>query len=152
MKTILKTILASALCSLMLISCGGLKPQDVAHGVKETYYHYWHDQRKHERGIKFNVQMKGERLNMIDLGTLEVNGHSLALESELIEPLDRDALSTLNIWAIYKEKKGKKDTDFTPPANTLFGQEPFPNAVMNYSVQGKSQQLNIKSFDYKPKG
>lgn len=136
----------------MLIGCNTLKPQDIVHATDETSYHYWYNERSHERGIKFNIIITGERLNVIDVENLVVQNKTLPVEVELIEPLDRDKKSTLIISGTYKEKKAKTETEFKALPNTLFGKDPFKNAVMNYSVKGKKAQMDIKEFIFKPKG
>lgn len=137
---------------LAMVGCSTLKPQDIIHNTVETSYHFWHNERQHERGIKFNVIIKGERLNNIMVENIVIQGQTLPVEVTLDEPLDRDQVSTLTISAIYKEKKGKKEKSFKPLPNTLFGKKPYKNGIMNYSIQGKSDQVEIKEFTFKAKG
>lgn len=152
MKKQISSLIVLLSTFLLLIGCRTLQPQDIVYVTDETSYHYWHNERMHERGIKFNIILTGERLNVINAQDLIVNNQTLAVETELIEPLDRDKKSTLIISATYKEKKGKKETEYKELPNTLFGKEPFKNAVLNYTVQGKKAQMDVQEFIFKPKG
>ena len=136
----------------MLIGCKTLQPQDIVYITDETSYHYWHNERMHERGIKFNIIITGERLNVLKIDNLVIQNQTIPVETELIEPLDRDKKSTLIISATYKEKKAKTDTEYKKLPNTLFGKEPFKNGVLNYAVKGTKAQMDIKEFVFKPKG
>lgn len=137
---------------LTLVGCSSLKPQDIVHNTVETSYHFWHNERQHERGIKFNIIIKGERLNNIEVENIVVHGTTIPVETKLVEPLDRDAVSTLYISAIYKEKKGKKEKSFKKLPNSLFGKDPYKNGIMNYSIKGKSDKVEINEFIFKTKG
>ena len=152
MKKQISSLIVLLSTFLVLVGCSSLKPQDIVHITDETSYHYWHNERMHERGIKFNIIMTGERLNVIDVENLIIQNQTLPVEVELIEPQDRDKKSTLIISATYKEKKKKTETEYKKLPNSLFEKEPFKNGVLNYSVKGKKAQMNIEEFVFKPKG
>lgn len=152
MKKQISSLIVLLSTFVMLIGCKSLQPQDIVYVTDETSYHYWHNERMHERGIKFNIIITGERLNVIHVEDLIINNKTLAVESELIEPLDRDKKSTLIISATFKEKKAKTDTEYKKSPNSLFGKDPFKNGVLNYTIQGKKAQMDVKEFIFKPKG
>lgn len=152
MKKQISSLVVLLSAFVMLIGCKSLQPQDIVYVTEETSYHYWHNERKFERGVKFNIIITGERLNVIDVQDLIVNNQTIPVEINLIEPLDRDKKSTLIISATYKEKKAKTDKEFKVLPNSLFGKEPFKNSVLNYSVKGTKAQMEVKEFVFKPKG
>lgn len=152
MKKQISSLIVLLSTFFILIGCKSLQPQDIVHITDETSYHYWHNERMHERGIKFNIIITGERLNVIKVENLIIQNQTLPVEVKLIEPLDRDKKSTLIISGTYKEKKAKTDPEFKVLPNTLFGKDPFKNGVLNYSVKGKKAQMDIQEFVFKPKG
>jgi len=152
MKKQISSLIVLLSTFVMLIGCKSLQPQDIVYVTDETSYHYWHNERMHERGIKFNIIITGERLNVIHVEDLIVNNQTLTVETDLIEPLDRDKKSTLIISATYKEKKAKTETEYKKLPNSLFGKDPFKNGVLNYTVKGKKAQMDVQEFVFKPKG
>lgn len=152
MKKQISSLIVLLSTFVMLIGCKTLQPQDIVYITNETSYHYWHNERMHERGVKFNIIISGERLNVINVDNLVIQNQTIPVETKLIEPLDRDKTSTLIISATYKEKKAKTDTEYKKLPNTLFGKDPYKNGVLNYSVKGNKAQMDIKEFMFKPKG
>jgi hypothetical protein len=131
---------------LFATSCKTFTPEKLAYLINQKSYHYWADIKKHERGVKFYIVFKGERLNNIQPISLKVGKHTMPLEADLYEPSNRDDKSVLTCTTIYKEKKAKTATDFPEVKNTLYGKEPFTNAVFKYKVRGKEMEMIINDF------
>ncbi len=51
--TLFGLLIASVLT--ILVGCSTMKPQDIVHATKDISYHYWHNERNRERGIKYNI-------------------------------------------------------------------------------------------------
>ncbi len=142
--------LTSLICLLSIISlnsCKLFEPQPFEYTYTEAQYSNWFEVRKVEkRGYKYQIFLKGERLHFFDAKSLIIGSHKLKVESEIIESSQRDLSSTMIITAFYTESKAKDEKEFKEVENSLFGQEPFENAVLEYEVNGKIQTLVIEQF------
>ncbi len=150
MKSILLK-LTSLVCFLSILglnSCKLFQPQPFEYEYSNAYYNNWFEVKKVEkRGYKYRIYIEGERLHFLNAKSLIVGPHKLKIaESEIVESDQRDLASKLIITAYYMESKGKNEPDFKEVENSLMGQEPFENAVLEYEIDGKIQTMVIEKF------
>jgi hypothetical protein len=141
----------SALFSFILImslsSCKLFEPQPFEYVYSDAFYSNWFEERKVvSRGFKYKIIFKGERLHFFQPTALVIGSHKLPVEAVIIEADERDLSSTLVVTAFYKETKSKDDKEFKDLDDTLFGLQPFENAVLEYEAKGKKNTLVIERF------
>ncbi len=142
--------LTSIVCFLSVMSlnsCKLFQPQPFEYTYTKAQYNNWFEARKVEkRGFKYKIYIEGERLHFFTAKSLIIGPHKLKVETEITEADERDLSSTLIITAYYTETKAKDEEEFKVVENTLFGQEPFENAILEYEIKGKIQTLVIDQF------
>ncbi|MCT4663809.1 MAG: hypothetical protein N4A45_01085 [Flavobacteriales bacterium] len=130
---------------LVFTSCNLLKPEKISSLVTKTSYHYYTDVKTHDRGIKFYIVFTGEKLEKVKPISFKIGEHTLEAIPDLYEPTDRDLPSILTCTALFKEKIDKVG-DYVSLPNSLYGKEPFKNAIFTYRVGAKEYELPIKEF------